>query len=295
MAGEDPGAGVITLILDLIKRGWDVVTSTVKTAFQTGLFVYFRKQMMRAQQGPKLKYGKQSLKHLRRHEDRGAQLSSVGIGDRKAMKALDKELKTLKLDYAITKSNGEYTLHYKSVNDRDVLLAQQHALENRFGDPETAYEGQKMPNEETPEQENQQDRQERDPFDQRQEQIDENARQEQNQEQEREQAEENAPEQEEQERRQETADRDQDDQEQPDLHQEISQPLPYRNRQIHRGRPSPDRVDPHADLADAPLSDIIAVARKRARAKNLARNAPDHSMKLHRGRSPSRDIELGRC
>ena len=52
----------IALLLNLVWRGWDVVTSTAKTVFQTGLFVYFRRQMMQVQRGPKLRHGKQSLK-----------------------------------------------------------------------------------------------------------------------------------------------------------------------------------------------------------------------------------------
>lgn len=288
MAGEDPGASVITLILDLIRRGWDVVTSTAKTIFQTGLFVYFRKQMMRAQQGPRLKHGKQSLKSLRKHEERGAQIVSVEIGDRDAMKALDHELKALKLDYAITKDDsGEYILHYKAANEQSVLLAQQHALEKRYGDPENAQGDQRTPIEEALEQEALQQKQgeqrEQDSHDEREhEQIDAEA-----QRQERDQIEESAREEQE---RSEDSNR---EEREPAGPAALEQPDRQPSLQSQARRTSPGRDDPHAHLANAPLSDVIAVAKERARAKNLARSQ-NHGLGHDHHRSRSRDLHLAK-
>ena len=288
MAGEDPGASVITLILDLIRRGWDVVTSTAKTIFQTGLFVYFRKQMMRAQQGPKLKHGKQNLKSLRRHEERGAQIVSVEIGDRDAMKALDHELKALKLDYAITRDeSGEYILHYKAANEQSVLLAQQHALEKRYGDPENALSDQWTPNEETLEQETaqqeQSDQREQNSHDEREhEQTDADAQQ-----QEQEQIDDSAREEQE---RSDNSNREEQEPAGPTVLEQLDrQP----SLQSQARRTSPDRDDPHAHLANAPLSDVIAVAKERARTKNLARSQ-NHGLGHDHHRSRSRDLHLAK-
>ena len=58
---------------------------------------------------------------------------TVEIGDDVAMEALRQELKRLELDFAITEHEGQYTLHYKEVNEQDVLYAQQMALEALYG------------------------------------------------------------------------------------------------------------------------------------------------------------------
>ena len=163
MAGEDPGVGVITLLLDVAQRAASAVLGFFKGVVNTLVdiakmlvFMNWRRQAQQGQ-GSKLKHGKQSLKHLRRHEDRGAQLISVEIGDRTAMKALDKELEALKLDYAITGNRSDgYVLHYKKINEHDVLFAQQHALEKLYGDPDQA-----QPERETPDNSDNRDQQDR--------------------------------------------------------------------------------------------------------------------------------------
>ena len=153
MAGEDPGVGVITLLLDVAQRAASAVIGFFKGVVNTLVdiakmlvFMSWRRQAQQGQ-GSRLKHGKQSLKHLRRHEDRGAQLISAEIGDRAAMKALDKELKALELDYAITGNRSDgYVLHYKKINEHDVLFAQQHALEKLYGDPDQAQPEQETQN-----------------------------------------------------------------------------------------------------------------------------------------------------
>ena len=163
MAGEDPGVGVITLLLDLIQRGWAAVTGTAKSIvsgavdiLKTSLFFSWRRKMMQGQKGPDLKHGEQSLKDLRLHEQVGAKIVTVEIGDEVVMEALRQELKRLELDFAITEHDDQYTLHYKDVNEQDVLYAQQVALEKLYGEHE-----QETPNErEEREQQDQQDRDE---------------------------------------------------------------------------------------------------------------------------------------
>ena len=140
MAGEDPGVGVITLLLDLIQRGWSAVTGVAKSVVggimdivKTSLFFSWRRKMMQGQKGPDLERGEQSLKDLRLHEQVGARIVTVEIGDEVAMEALRQELKRLELDFAITEHEDQYTLHYKEVNEQDVLYAQQMALEALYG------------------------------------------------------------------------------------------------------------------------------------------------------------------
>ncbi|MBR5260437.1 MAG: hypothetical protein IKV48_08245, partial [Eggerthellaceae bacterium] len=140
MAGEDPGVGVITLLLDLIQRGWSAVTGVAKSVVggimdivKTSLFFSWRRKMMQGQKGPDLEHGEQSLKDLRLHEQVGARIVTVEIGDEVAMEALRQELKRLELDFAITEHEDQYTLHYKEVNEQDVLYAQQMALEALYG------------------------------------------------------------------------------------------------------------------------------------------------------------------
>lgn len=166
MAGEDPGVGVITLLLDVAQRAASAVLGFFKgignaivDIMKMLVFMSWRRQAMQQGQGPKLKHGKQSLKHLRRHEDRGAQLVSVEIGDRDAMKALDHELKALKIDYAITGNRTDgYTLHYKHINEQDVLMAQARALEQLYGDPNQVNQDQETPNDpDSRDEQNQQD------------------------------------------------------------------------------------------------------------------------------------------
>lgn len=166
MAGEDPGTGVITLILDLIQRGWSAVTGAAKSVvsgtvdiIKTSLFFSWRRKMMQGQMGPDLVHGQQSLKDLRLHEQVGAKIVTVEIGDETAMEALREELRRLELDFAITEHDGQYTLHYKESNEQDVLYAQQAALEKLYGGHEQDEQGQETP--EDPDDRDQQDREER--------------------------------------------------------------------------------------------------------------------------------------
>lgn len=165
MAGEDPGVSTISVLLDVIQRAWAAVTGSAKAVVsgivgvaKTWFFFSMRKHMMQDAHGPELAHGKQSLSKLRRHEERGANLISVEIGDRKAMKALDKELKRSKIDYAITgnRSRG-YALHYKSVNEKDVLAAQARALENLYGNPKNTHEERETPKDPNPKDEQKHD------------------------------------------------------------------------------------------------------------------------------------------
>ena len=326
MAGEDPGASIITLLLDLIRRGWDVVTSTVKTAFQTGLFIYFRKQMMRAQQGPKLKHGKQRLKHLRRHEERGAQIVSVEIGDRDAMKALDRELKALKIDYSITKDrDGEYVLHYKSVNEKDVLMAQKRALEQLYGDPDQINPEQETPSD--PGDRDQQDRDDRQDEQNREEQSDRGDRsqddsrqneQDSRDEQERQNKRERQDQQE-QERNREQSERNQRNEPRPvpapvPVPTEVGKRANSLDDKVKRGKhvrqeapalaermplaPSLSQQAPktQAQSKDAPqfepLESLIAKARERAAAKNAARKQ-DLSLGKTKDRVRAREVSFG--
>lgn len=166
MAGEDPGVGTLSVVLELIQRAGNTVTNFIKSgvnfgvdAAKTIMYLSFRRSMMSAQKGPRLEHGKQSLKKLRLHEQVGAQIVSVNIGDREVMKALDSELKRLEIDYAITddgvKENRVYTLHYKSANERDVMMAQAMAMQKLYGDP-----AQETPDTPSPEKDEQDRRQE---------------------------------------------------------------------------------------------------------------------------------------
>ena len=166
MAGEDPGVGVITLILDLIRRGWDAVTGVTKSFVggimditKTALFFSWRRKMMQGQKVPDLKHGEQSLKDLRLHEQVGAKIVTVEIGDGTAMEALREELRRLELDFAITEHEGRYTLHYKESNEQDVLYAQQVALEKLYGNHEQDGPEQETPDD--PDGREEQDREER--------------------------------------------------------------------------------------------------------------------------------------
>ena len=147
MAGEDPGVGTLAVILELIQRTGNAVTSTLKSGvsfgldvIKTGMFFAWRRQMMNAQKGPDLVHGYQSLKKLRLHEQVGATITSAGIGDKEAMKALKSELKRLKIDFAITddgkRNDKQYTLHYKKGNEQDVMLAQAAAMQKLYGSPD---------------------------------------------------------------------------------------------------------------------------------------------------------------
>lgn len=144
MAGEDPGTGTLSVVLDLIQRAGGAVTNMFKSGINFGvdmaktiMYLSLRRQMMKGQRGPDLERGKQSLKKLRLHEQAGAEIVSVEIGDKKAMKALDAELKRLEIDYAVTDSGGRdkvYTLHYKRANERDVMTAQAKAMQQLYGE-----------------------------------------------------------------------------------------------------------------------------------------------------------------
>ena len=100
---------------------------------KTYMFISWRRKMMQGQKPPDLEHGEQSLKDLRLHEQVGAKIVTVEIGDEVTMEALRGELNRLELDFAITEHDGHYTLHYKDVNEQDVLYAQQVALEKLYG------------------------------------------------------------------------------------------------------------------------------------------------------------------
>lgn len=141
MAGDDPGAATIAVILDVIQRAWNAVTGSVKAVMggaidilKTGMFIRWRRQMMQSN-GSKLKHGYQSLKKLRRHEERGAVLKSVEIGTWDDAKLFKKELKHAGIDFALTHDkDGNYTLYYKEANEQDVLHAQYNILQQLYGD-----------------------------------------------------------------------------------------------------------------------------------------------------------------
>lgn len=141
MAGEDPGASTIAVLLDAIQRAWGAVTGSVKAVtggvmdvIKTGMFIRWRRQMM--QSSSKLKHGYQSLKKLRRHEDHGAVLNSIEIGTKEDARLFKAELKRAGIDFALTHDeNDVYTLHYKTSNEKDVLHAQYSILEQRYGTP----------------------------------------------------------------------------------------------------------------------------------------------------------------
>ncbi|MGN0077750.1 MAG: hypothetical protein ACI36V_03090 [Coriobacteriales bacterium] len=142
MAGEDPGVGTFSVILELVKQAGGAVSGTVKNTIgfvldviKTGMFFSWRRQMMNAQKGPDLEHGQQSIRELRLHEQVGAQIVSVEIGDFKSMDALSQELRRLAIDFAITEHDHQYTLHYKSNNEPDVMLAQAAAMQRLYGDP----------------------------------------------------------------------------------------------------------------------------------------------------------------
>lgn len=163
MAGEDPGVSTLAVILELIQRAWSAFTGSIKAVvsgtmdvIKTGMFISWRRKMMQGQQGPDLERGEQSLKDLRAHEQVGAHIVTVEIGDRTAMEALREELRRLELDFAITEHDGQYTLHYKEANEQDVLYAQQAALEKLYGDRDRANDEQETPND--PDQRDEHDR-----------------------------------------------------------------------------------------------------------------------------------------
>lgn len=162
MAGEDPGVGTLSVVLELIQRAGSAVTGTIKNTIsfgldviKTGMFFAWRRQMMQSQKGPQLEHGQQSLRDLRLHEQVGAQIVSVEIGDYKSMDALCQELRRLEIDFAITEHDYQYTLHYKSNNERDVMLAQAMAMQKLYGDPV-----QETPDDPSPEKDEQDRRQE---------------------------------------------------------------------------------------------------------------------------------------
>ena len=73
MAGEDPGVGILSFLLDLAQRAASAVAGVFRGAMQFGMdvaktlmFLSWRRQMQG--QGPKLKHGKRSLRHLRHHQ-----------------------------------------------------------------------------------------------------------------------------------------------------------------------------------------------------------------------------------
>ena len=162
MAGEDPGVGTLSVVLELIQRAGSAVTGTIKNTIsfgldviKTGMFFSWRRQMMQSQKGPQLEHGQQSLRDLRLHEQVGAQIVSVEIGDYKSMDALCQELRRLEIDFAVTEHDYQYTLHYKSNNERDVMLAQAMAMQKLYGDPV-----QETPDTPAPEKDEQESRQE---------------------------------------------------------------------------------------------------------------------------------------
>ena len=302
MAGEDPGVSTLAVILELIQRAWAAATGSIKAVvsgtvdiIKTSLFFSWRRKMMQGQTGPDLNHGQQSLKNLRLHEQAGAHIVSVEIGDFKAMDALCEELKRLELDFAITEHDYQYTLHYKEANEQDVLYAQQAALEKLYGDPNKAADD----NRETPSDPDQRDEHDRD-GDEGREQNEQQAA-EQRQEQERE-----------------AEERQRDQQEQEQAEQQT------RNQTQTQGHPTPEQTVPAAaamtGAASAhtqerasqmeapeplhrqenaaalkpnqrfePLEDLIKEARERARAKNMARNHPERAMRLDHHRSLTRE------
>lgn len=336
MAGEDPGVGVITLLLDVVQRAASTVLGFFKgignaivDIAKMLVFMSWRRQAMQQGQGPKLKHGKQSLKHLRRHEDRGAQLVSVEIGDRTAMKALDKELKALKIDYAITGNRSDgYTLHYKSINEQDVLMAQARALEQLYGDPNQVNQEQETPSDpDSRDEQNQQDerrddqgqdREQDDRQDREDRQDDEQSRDEEaNQngeaqdEQER-QNEQDRQDQQEQERNREQGERDQREDPTPaPMPTEVGEKTNSIDDKVKRGKharqeapalaermpdtPSQPHQAPkaHTQTNDAPqfepLESLIAQARERAAAKNAART---HAIDRTKDRVRAREVNF---
>lgn len=136
---EDPGAGVINVILEFLRRSIDAFFDTIKTAVSTladitrvRSYRSYRKEG-RDRNGA-LHHGKQSLKHLRRHEELGDTLKTVDVGNWRDMWALRRELNKAKVDYSFSHSRGHgYSLHYKERNEGDVLRAQKHAIDRRYG------------------------------------------------------------------------------------------------------------------------------------------------------------------
>lgn len=330
MAGEDPGVGVITLLLDVAQRAASAVIGffkgVVNTLVDIAKMLVFMSWRRQAQgQGPRLKHGKQSLKHLRRHEDRGAQLVSVEIGDRTAMKALDKELKALELDYAITGNRSDgYVLHYKKINEQDVLLAQQHALEKLYGDPNQAQPDQETPSnlDDKDQQNREQDERDRDEREER-EQDDRREEREHDDEEPDQQQEQNQDQGDQRDGR----DRDDHDEQERQERQNREQrdepapaPIPVSaavgesqaEDKVSRGKharqdapamaermpatPSQSHSAPQkqAQAKDAPqfepLENLIAQARERAAAKNAGRS---HAMERTKDRIRAREVSFG--
>ena len=135
---EDPGVGTLSAVIEAMRQLFNFVQDTAKSIVNTGadiartyLYMSWRKNSM----GARAKHGEQSLKKLRRQEAQGATIKTVEIGkDFEAMLALEDELKSLKVDFAITQtSTGEWLLHYKQSNEQDVIRAQQYALNSRYG------------------------------------------------------------------------------------------------------------------------------------------------------------------
>ena len=135
---EDPGVGTLSAVIEAMRQLFNFVQDTAKSLVNTGadiartyLYMSWRKNSM----GARAKHGEQSLKKLRRQEAQGATIKTVEIGkDFEAMLALEDELKSLKVDFAITQtSTGEWLLHYKQSNEQDVIRAQQYALNSRYG------------------------------------------------------------------------------------------------------------------------------------------------------------------
>lgn len=334
MAGEDPGVGVITLLLDVAQRAASTVLGFFKgignaivDIMKMLVFMSWRRQAMH--QGPKLKHGKQSLKHLRRHEDRGAQLVSVEIGDQDAMKALDHELRALKIDYAITGNRTDgYTLHYKSVNEQDVLMAQARALEQLYGDPNQANQEQETLNDPNQRDERDQQGERREDRDQDREQTDQQDREEhQDDEQNRDEQEdrndeaqdelEHQNEQERQNQQEQEQNRQQNEREQHEepapapIPNEVGEKVDSPDDKAKHGKhtrqeapdlaermpdtPSQSQQDPkmQAQAKDAPqfepLESLIAKARERAAAKNAGRS---HAIDRTKDRVRAREVSF---
>lgn len=310
MAGEDPGASTIAVILDAIQRAWSAVTGSIKAVMggvvdivKTSMFFRWRKQMMQ-NSGGKLKHGYQSLKKLRRHEDRGATLKSIEIGMWEDAKLFKKELKRAGIDFALTHDeDGVYTLHYKSTNEADVLHAQYSILEQRYGGEPSAEQDHDPASRDGREDERNNDQApQNDQIDEPRydDLIPQDAHEQDRQE--REQQERERQEREQQQREQKT-------------HSDEEQTTPARTEPTERTTPrvqkAPSVADPvraeanHSNsglsrtaISNEPLSELKRQARERARAKNLARaqsrdRSQDRGMSHRTARVRAREFDPG--
>lgn len=320
MAGDDPGAATIAVILDAIQRAWSAVTGSVKAVMggaidilKTGMFIRWRRQMMQSN-GSKLKHGYQSLKKLRRHEERGAVLKSVEIGTWDDAKLFKKELKHAGIDFALTHDkDGNYTLYYKEANEQDVLHAQYNILQQLYGNQSQDEQEQDSATNDSHENDREQDEQEPTPNDDR-EQDDQGREQQEHEEQSRSEEEQAIP--------APHDDRDDDTtsregREQDDLEREEQirsneeQTSPARTEPTERTtsheQQAPSVTEPvraeashpatnasRNTISHEPLSELKRQARERARAKNLARaQSKNLSHARHANRVKAREFNPG--